>query len=117
MKRPGRRERGLSAEDRACRYLQRRGLQVRERNFYTRRGEIDLIMDDGDTLVFVEVRYRTDSTCGSALETVGPRKRQRLVHAASTYLQYRRLNCPCRFDVVAINGDTLEWVANAFDAA
>jgi len=117
MNGPDRRERGLSAEDRACRHLQSHGLQVRERNFHTRRGEIDLIMEDGDTLVFVEVRYRADSTRGSALETVGPRKRRRLVHAASTYLQHRRLNCPCRFDVVAINGDSLEWVANAFDAA
>ena len=116
MQGPSRRERGQSAEQRACRYLQARGLRLRQRNVRSRRGEIDLVMEDGATLVFVEVRFRRAVAHGSPLESVGPVKQQRLVRAAHAYLQRHRLDRPCRFDVVAITGDDLQWVANAFDS-
>lgn len=115
MHMPNRRERGQSAEQRACRYLQARGLRLRERNVRSRRGEIDLVMEDGSTLVFVEVRFRGATAHGSPLESVGAVKQRRLIRAAHAYLQRHRLDRPCRFDVVAITGDHLEWVVNAFD--
>ncbi|MFV8835911.1 YraN family protein [Aquisalimonas sp.] len=116
MNEASRRESGQTAEDTARRHLEAQGLRLLDRNVRARRGEIDLVMEDGDVLVFVEVRYRGDPAHGSALESIGATKQRRLIHAASTYLQRHRLDRPCRFDVVAITGETLEWVANAFDA-
>ncbi len=111
-----RRDSGHDAESRAQRLLERRGLRLVGRNFTTRGGELDLIMDAGGTLVFVEVRYRADSRHGSALESIGATKRWRIIRAARVYLQQRRLDCPCRFDVVALDGDEIEWIPGAFQA-
>lgn len=113
-------EAGRRAEDLAARYLGRHGLEEIARNVRCRAGEIDLIMRDGDTLVFVEVRYRRSDRFGSAAETVGPAKRRRLVLAAQYYLQGRRSTSPARFDVVAVGpGDPaarIEWITDAFRA-
>ena len=109
---------GRAAEDRALALLQGAGLTLVERNARAPRGEIDLVMSDAGTLVFVEVRYRQDPTHGSALESIGPRKRSRLIHAASAYIHRYRIDRPCRFDVVAIDGDAEpQWVPGAFDAS
>ena len=96
---------GAEAEDLACAWLQARGLRLRERNYRSRRGEIDLIMQDGDQLVFVEVRYRNSSRYGSAAESVTAAKQTRLISAASQYLQGQRHTQACRFDVLAISAD------------
>lgn len=117
-----RKERGRAAEQAAEAYLRQRGLELVERNFSCRFGELDLIMREGLTLVFVEVRYRRGPACGGAAASVGPRKRSRLLHAAQGFLtarpQYEQW--PCRFDVVALSGDprrpTLEWIPDAFQA-
>ena len=91
------------------------------RNYRCRHGEIDLVMRDTDTLVFVEVRRRTSRAFGGGLDSVDARKRARLVAAAEHYLMMNRIGDehPCRFDVVAIDGPsrraTFEWVRNAFD--
>lgn len=105
-------------EDAAARYLQRAGLSIERRNYRCRRGEIDLIARDGDTLVFVEVRYRRDNRYGSASATVDTRKQSKLLATADSYLQQFKLECPCRFDVVAIEGDTqnIQWIRGAFGA-
>jgi len=109
-------ELGQAAEARARRHLERQGLRCRMQNFRARGGEIDLVMDHGEETVFVEVRQRSDARFGSALESVTPAKRARLVRAAHQYLQ-RYGDCACRFDVVAIDAaGHIEWVANAFDA-
>lgn len=105
---------GRDAEDRACAYLSERGLQLLQRNYRCRSGEIDLIMRDGATLVFVEVRFRADSRFGHGADTVDRRKQLRLIGAAQTYLQHTRDGSPCRFDVVAITGHQLQWLADAF---
>jgi len=109
---------GAVAEDRAAEFLQSQGLRLLQRNFRCRLGEIDLIMQDGADLVFVEVRSRSNAGYGSALETIGPRKRQRVARAAALYLQRHpaaaRTNC--RFDVVAMDGARLQWVRGAFGA-
>ena len=113
---------GRDAEELAERYLSRHGLMPVMRNYRCRRGEIDLVMRDADTLVFVEVRRRTSHAFGGGVASVDSRKRTRIVAAAEHYLMMKRIGDerPCRFDVVAIDGrsprTTIEWVRDAFDS-
>jgi len=114
-----RKAKGDHAELLACRYLKRHGLRLLTRNFHCRRGEIDLIMRDCDSLVFVEVRYRQQAGFGHAAETVSRSKQNRIIHCARYYMTvHQKWNTPARFDVVAIEGKlddfTIEWFANAF---
>jgi putative endonuclease len=120
MERPSTQSSGAAAESLARQYLERHGLRLITQNWLCRRGELDLVMLDGDTVVFVEVRYRRHVAWGGALESVDGRKRERLVTAAQTFLQQesRWTRHPCRFDVVAVSGSTtpkLDWIRNAFD--
>ncbi|HSO81418.1 YraN family protein [Thiocapsa sp.] len=111
----GTRDVGDTKERLAEDYLKRRHLQPIARNHRCRFGEIDLVMRDGATLVFVEVRYRRSERFGTPAETVDRRKQQRLTAAASHYLQAHPTMLPCRFDVVAVSGeDRIEWIKNAF---
>ncbi len=103
---------GRDGEQTALRYLEKQGLTLVTRNFLCRGGEIDLIMQDGATLVFVEVRKRADRRFGGALASIGPKKLARLRLAALTFLQRYREPPACRFDVVAIDGGALEWLSN-----
>lgn len=114
---------GMAAEDRALAHLQDRGLRLVERNYQVARGpgrpggEIDLIMRDGQTLVFIEVRSRrAGSRHGGAAASVGAAKRARIIHAARHYLLRHPDPPPCRFDLVAIDGEALAWLQAAFDA-
>lgn len=114
--------RGDAAERRALAWLQARGLQLVERNYRVARGpsarggEIDLVMRDGDgTLVFVEVRQRRGGGHGGAAASVTATKQRRLVHAAQHYLLRFAAPPACRFDVVALDGDGIEWLQAAFD--
>jgi putative endonuclease len=112
--------RGKEAEDRACDYLQAQGLQLLARNYRSKRGEIDLILQDKDSLVFVEVRYRSYPHFGSATESIDRRKQSRLVACAQYYMQTHphTRQQPCRFDVISITGPqtVIEWIPNAFSA-
>ena len=110
---------GDAAEQRALAWLEARGLSLVERNFRCRVGEIDLVMRAGVATVFVEVRYRARQDFGSAAETISRVKQRRLSAAARHYLQRHPdvARRPCRFDVVAITGDRIDWIPNAFDAA
>ena len=112
------RQLGAQAEARAAEFLQRKGYRVVDRNWTCRGGEIDLVCLDGDgTLVFVEVRARRSSSHGTPLETVVDVKRRRLVRAAGIYVHMKgRHDAACRFDVVAISGDVVEHVEDAFGA-
>jgi putative endonuclease len=106
---------GKKAEDVACSFLQRNGLSLVQRNYHCRYGEIDLIMQDSETLVFVEVRYRSSIKFGSAAESVDRNKQRKLVFTANHYLQKHPTNQPTRFDVVALSPQhEPEWVTNAF---
>jgi putative endonuclease len=112
-----RQQRGQQAEQAACHYLEQQGLRLITRNYRCRCGEIDLIMGDGDSLVFVEVRYRRHAGYGSSAETVDARKRARIVRCAQHYLQRHPAaqRCPARFDVIALDaGQGLHWIPNAF---
>ncbi len=112
--------RGQQAEDLACRYLQAQGLQLLERNYRCKRGELDLIMKHKDSIVFVEVRSRNTLRFGGGMESVDRHKQSKLIACAQHYLQYHKLgaNIPCRFDVVAVltaaGEDKTEWVKDAF---
>jgi putative endonuclease len=117
------RARGEAAERAALEYLERRGLALLARNYRCRLGEVDLVMREGSTLVFVEVRARADARHGGAAASVGPDKQRRLVLAARHYLMThpRAAALPARFDVVAISGrhgeNAPEWIRAAFDCA
>jgi len=107
---------GQSAEKRAERLLAAHGLTCVARNWHCRFGEIDLIMQDGETRVFVEVRARSRADFGGAVASVTPAKQKKLIAAARLYLSTLNTLPPCRFDVVALSGDaTPEWIKNAFD--
>ena len=113
--------RGNAAEDAARAHLLAAGLTLVERNYRTPGrggGEIDLVMREaGGTLVFVEVRARAGTTHGGAAASVGGVKQRRIVLAARHYLMRHRSPPACRFDVVAIDGNHIEWLKAAFDAA
>lgn len=114
--------RGRRAERRAERFLKRKGLRTLARNYQRRSGEVDLVMLDGETLVFVEVRYRGAGAWSSGLESVQRAKQQRLMRTAALYLeehpQQRLRNA--RFDVVSASRRNYrivcEWIPNAFEA-
>lgn len=109
---------GDQAENQACNFLQSKGLTLLARNFSIRAGEIDLIMQDHDLLVFVEVRYRKNSNFGGAAMSVTPKKQQRIIKAALAYQQKHAPQSSMRFDVVAIDGEgkdrQINWIDNAF---
>ncbi|MEN8169458.1 MAG: YraN family protein [Pseudomonadota bacterium] len=110
-------EQGDAAEEQARLHLERGGLRTLARNVRSRFGEIDLIMQDDQTLVFVEVRYRSSYRFGGAFASVDSKKQRRLIATALSYLQQHPYDGPCRFDVVAI-GETangVEWLKNAFE--
>lgn len=115
--------RGDEAEDQALAHLLAQGMVLVERNYRVARGpgargaEVDLIMRDRDgTLVFVEVRVRRDAGHGGAAASVSRGKQRRCILGARHYLMDLRTLPPCRFDVVAIEGDALNWIPAAFMA-
>lgn len=107
---------GNAAEKAAVQYLVKQGLTLVEKNFLCKCGEIDLIMREHETLVFIEVRYRELSQFGNAAATVTPSKQRKIRNTASLYLQQHQLThkVDCRFDVVAIDGGNLNWIKSAF---
>ncbi|MDE2592966.1 MAG: YraN family protein [Burkholderiales bacterium] len=116
--------RGDEAEDRALAYLLAQGLTLVERNYRVAKGpsargaEVDLIMRTQDgTLVFVEVRSRAERDFGGAAASVSRSKQQRCIRGAQTYLMSIHPWPPCRFDVVAMDGNELTWIPAAFDAS
>ncbi|RMG57313.1 MAG: YraN family protein [Gammaproteobacteria bacterium] len=111
-----RRQLGQAAERRARAHLERHGLRCEAVNWHCRHGELDLVMRDGDTIVFVEVRYRSRAAYGGAAASIDPRKQQKLLRAARHYLAGLGTQPPARFDVVAIEGDRLHWIVDAFGA-
>ena len=109
---------GATRERDACRFLEAQGLRLQARNFHCRLGEIDLIMRDGEELVFVEVRHRGAGSLVDATGSVDARKQQRLIKAARVWLTRhpQEADAPMRFDVCASDGTGWEWIRNAFDA-
>ena len=106
---------GREWEEAALAHLRRHGLVLVEANFLCKGGEIDMIMRDADTLVFVEVRQRVSMAHGGAAASITPAKIRRLVRAAQFYLLRLEETPPCRFDVVAIDAGQLEWLKNVIE--
>ncbi|MDO6682225.1 MULTISPECIES: YraN family protein [unclassified Oceanobacter] len=113
-----RRAQGQQIEDAAEQFLLAQGLTLEARNYYTRRGEIDLVCRHNTVLVFIEVRYRKRNAHGSGAESVTPAKQQKLRLAAEHYLQHRYPHAlpDCRFDVLSGSGKPVifDWIQNAF---
>jgi putative endonuclease len=109
---------GSLAEEQARDYLISQGLKLRDANYRCRMGEIDLIMRDGDYLVFVEVRARSSSVFGGAVASVTYSKQQKLIKTASLYLSVNKIydKQPIRFDVLGMEGvpPHMTWIKNAF---
>lgn len=110
------RRKGSIREHLAAAYLAEQGLEILEYNYRTARGEIDLVARERDTLVFVEVKYRKDSRMGFPQEAVTRSKQQTIRQTAAVYLAERTEGAgyPCRFDVVAVLGEEITWIRNAF---
>ncbi|KQN57933.1 YraN family protein [Erwinia sp. E602] len=114
-----RQQQGAARERQARRLLEEAGLRFVAANVRYRSGEIDLIMRDKQCWVFVEVRYRRSDRFGGAAASVTRSKQLKLLKAAALWLHGRGLSftsASCRFDVVAITGEQVEWLANAFTA-
>jgi putative endonuclease len=108
---------GRLAEDRATRFLEKRGVTVLTRNFRCRGGEIDLVCGDGKALVFVEVRLRRNTGYGGAGASITAAKQRRIILAARHYLAANaRSEAACRFDCVLLDGENIEWIRDAFSA-
>ncbi len=107
---------GTDKEKLAEEYLRDAGLSILERNFRSKQGEIDLIALDGQCYVFVEVKYRASLNRGAACEAVGIAKQRRICRVADYYRYLHRLgnSTMIRYDVVAIQGDEIRWIKNAF---
>jgi len=109
-------QQGNAAEKIAATFLQQKGLTLVEKNFRCKYGEIDLIMREGKTLVFVEVRLRSNNNFGGAAMSINHAKQQKLSRTAELYLQTYG-NCTCRFDAILMqstNINAIEWIQNAF---
>lgn len=106
---------GQQAEKQARDYLVKKGLQHIDSNYRCRYGEIDLIMQDKDIIVFIEVRFRKNSQFGGAAASVDVRKQHRIIATAQHFIQHQRHPANAyRFDVVAMNKNSLDWIPDAF---
>jgi putative endonuclease len=110
---------GAQAEQWAAHYLQKQGLKLIEQNYRGRFGEIDLIMQDGATLVFIEVRLRRNADFGGAAASIDTHKQQRIIRTSQQYLCSLARIPACRFDAVLLGdtqGNNAQWLKNVFDA-
>lgn len=108
---------GKDAEQYAASYLQKQHLTLLQQNYRCRFGEIDIIMRDDETLVFVEVRMRTNEAFGGAAASITPFKQSKLLRTARHYIAELNVEPACRFDAILLTGNdgkTIEWIKNAF---
>ncbi len=110
------REIGAQKEQQVCAYLLSMGIDIKERNFRCRQGEVDIVGYDGEYLVFFEVKYRSNARKGSAAQAVGYTKQKKICRVADYYRMIHRCtdDTPIRFDVIAIDGEETTWIKNAF---
>ena len=112
---------GGDTEFLACEFLKSRGARIIERNFKSKKGEIDIIALDGKYLCFIEVKYRSDAQYGEPQEAVSYSKQKRICKVSQFYLysRYKSLDVSVRYDVVAISPKdkmlTFKWIKNAFE--
>lgn len=109
-------EMGQLKENNACAFLEARGLKCLAKNYRSPFGEIDMIMQDHDEIVFVEVRSKTDTNYGGPVETIDKNKQNKLLKSATYFLQQKNLidQAHCRFDVIGYINQHIEWIKDAF---
>jgi len=107
---------GKFYENKALVFLMNNGLKLIKKNYYCCFGEIDLIMKDGNILVFIEVRYRKSSKYSDPIESIDGSKQKKLLKSAAQYLKRYNLfdKIDCRFDVIGISDNKLNWIKDAF---
>lgn len=116
------RKSGKRAETLAAKYLTKQNVKIITQNFYSRFGEIDLIVLDRETLGFIEVRYRKNENYLSAIETIDQHKCKKIIKTSEIYLNKRKKyqSHQCRYDVITITGEpgntVIKWIKNAFQA-
>ncbi len=110
------RAKGAQKEEQVCACLRSEGVKIVARNFRSKQGEIDIVGYDGPYLVFFEVKYRSGGSRGSAAEAVGTAKQKKICRVADYYrlIHHCAEDTPLRFDVVAVDGDRLQWIKDAF---
>ncbi len=110
------REVGGNKEEAAVKYLMENGVNILKRNFMGRNGEIDIIGDDGNYIIFTEVKYRKSSKMGAAEESVSKSKMKKIYLTALEYIRKNSNSADrnMRFDVIAINGEKINWIKNSF---
>ena len=107
-------DKGLAGESQAVQYLEKQGMRLVHRRYRSSGGEIDAVMADGDTLVFVEVKLRFTGNRGEGLMAVTMKKRRRIIKTALFYLAEHDHEGPIRFDVVEVTADGIEHIKDAF---
>ena len=110
-------EKGLMGEDLACEYLVKKGMVLLQKRYRSLYGEIDLVMQEEEVLVFVEVKIRKNNRYGSGLEAIHKQKQKRLIQTASLYLSEKGTETPVRFDAVEITPGGITHIRGAFDAS
>lgn len=110
------RQKGTEKEQIAVDYLEAHGMRISEQNFRSRQGEIDIIGYHEEYLVFVEVKFRSGKCKGSAIDAVDFRKQKQICKVADFYRVVHKLgmNTKVRYDVIAIQGEEIRWIRNAF---
>lgn len=108
---------GAQKEEEVCAHLLSEGVRILERNFRCRQGEIDVVGYDREYLVFFEIKYRRTPDKGNAAQAVGTAKQRKICRVADYYrfLHHCAENTPVRFDVIAVDGEQLSWIRNAFE--
>ncbi len=110
---------GQKYEDAAAAFLEKHGVRILDRNFRCRFGEIDIIGIQNDVLIFIEVKYRSNNSHGTAIEAVGPQKQKTISLVSDHYRAYKRhyADYQVRYDVIAIDNNTVKWIPAAFEYA
>lgn len=109
---------GAEQEELAAAYVTEQGARVLDKNFYFRGGELDLVVQDGEYLCFIEVKYRKSRTYGYPEEAVTPAKQRKILRGVRYYMYQKKYpeDTPCRFDVISIYKEEIQWIKNAFTA-
>jgi len=107
---------GTEKETAVVQFLESKKVRITDRNFRSRKGEIDIIGYEGDTLVFFEVKYRRIAENGFAGEAVGLSKQKTICRVSDYYRMLHNISdfSPCRYDVITIDGERVDWIKNAF---
>ena len=108
---------GVNGEIQAADFLKEKGMVLLQKRYHSPYGEIDLVMQDGDVIVFVEVKTRLNANSLSALFSITPRKQKRLIQTAYHYLSTHEIDANARMDVVTITTEGIKHWANAFDTS